>query len=128
MDQKFGEFIREKRLQKGYKLKTFAKLVGISAVYESYIENGKRPAPARLILESMAKVLELSSAESAELRRLAAATHSKCDLPQDVVEYLADRQYLIDIIRSAEAKNLSEDGWNAVMDLIGSGEINSSFE
>lgn len=114
MDQKFGDFIREKRLQKGYKLKTFAKLVGISPVYESYIENGKRPAPARLILESMAKVLELSSAESAELRRLAAATHSKYDLPDDVVEYLANRPDVIDILRIAAKNDISKEDWDSI--------------
>lgn len=120
MKQTFGEFIREKRTEKMFKLNVFAKRVEISNVYLSYIETGKRPAPAKRILERMAKVLELDSAESCEMFRLAAATHSKYDLPQDVAEYLSNRPYLIAVIRYAEAKNYSEDRWMNIMKLIDS--------
>lgn len=123
MDRKFGEFVREKRLARGLKLKVFAELVGISPVYESYIENGKRPAPAVRILKSMSRVLELSPGETRELHRLASATHSKYDLPEDVIAYLAGRDYLIDLIRSANERNLSEDGWNTVMNWINNGAV-----
>ena len=108
MDKRFGEFIKEKRLTKGYRLKVFAGLVGISSVYESYIENGKRPAPTERILEKMAEALSLNPADRAILRRLAAATHASFALPGDISEYLSEREYLIDILRLAKETEMTD--------------------
>ena len=122
MEQKFGEFIKEKRVQRGYKLKVFSELVGISSVYESYIENGKRPAPAERILNNMIRVLGLDDAEIHRLHHLASATRSKYDLPDDIAEYLTDREYLYDLIRMAKEKELSQEQWIALLDRIESSD------
>lgn len=45
MSISFGEFIKEKRIRSEHSLKEVAKEIGISAVYQSSIETGKRPAP-----------------------------------------------------------------------------------
>ena len=125
MKQGFGEFIREKRLKKGYKLKTFANLVGISSVYESYIERGNRPSPSQLILEKMAKVLSLSPSEAHHMYNLAALTHTKLNLPNDIIEYISDRDYVIETIRSANKFELSKDEWETIKKHIDSGRYSS---
>ncbi|MGN0476098.1 MAG: helix-turn-helix domain-containing protein, partial [Ruminococcus sp.] len=41
MKEKFGLFIKEKREQKYISLRNFSKMIGISPVYLSNIENGE---------------------------------------------------------------------------------------
>ena len=111
MEQNFGVFVREKRLEKGLKLKAFAGLIGISPVYESYIECGKRPAPTAKILDRMVSALSLSPAETETLMHLAAASHSDIALPQDLVEYISGRKYVCSAIRIAKEYNADEQDW-----------------
>ena len=46
MSNNFGDFIKEKRIRCDYSLKYVAEIIGISNVYQSSIEAGKRPAPS----------------------------------------------------------------------------------
>lgn len=46
MSDNFGDFIKEKRVRCNYSLKYVAEIIGISNVYQSSIEAGKRPAPS----------------------------------------------------------------------------------
>lgn len=118
MDRKFGGFVREKRMSRGLKLKAFAEMVGISPVYESYIESGKRPAPTKRVLDSMASVLGLSPAEEHELHRLAYATHSKYDLPDDLGEYIMERPYITETISVAKEHDTPKEEWAEFRDRI----------
>ena len=69
MEQTFGAFIRQKRLAKMIKLNTFASQIGISNVYLSYIETGKRPAPSNPIIEKIKQALNLNENETAKYPR-----------------------------------------------------------
>jgi len=42
---KFGTFVRERRTAKGYSLRRFAELVGVSPTYISHVEQGKVDSP-----------------------------------------------------------------------------------
>ena len=53
----FGEFIREKRSQKGLSLRRFAELVDLSPTYISQIENGVQAPPTADRARAMAQVL-----------------------------------------------------------------------
>ena len=50
MSDNFGDFIKEKRARCNYSLKYVAEIIGISNVYQSSIEAGKRPAPSYDVL------------------------------------------------------------------------------
>ncbi len=45
----FGAFVRECREEKGYSVRSFAKLLGCSAAYLSDIEKGNRYAPKKYL-------------------------------------------------------------------------------
>jgi len=61
----FGEFIRRKRLEKGYNFREFCKQLGIDSGNWSKVERGKLPAPEdKEYLESIAKFLSIKEDSS----------------------------------------------------------------
>lgn len=44
-DMPFGKLLRKKRLEKGFSLRRFAELVGVSPTYLSHVEQGKVETP-----------------------------------------------------------------------------------
>ena len=118
MKQAFGQFIREKRLEKMIRLNNFDKLVGISPVYESYIENGKRPAPSEKVLDKMTEILALEQDEDAYMRYLASLSRSKYIVPEDVLSYLSSRPYVCNIILLAKEKQLDDEKWREIENYI----------
>ena len=120
MDQKFGEFVREKRIERGLKLKKFAELVGISSVYESYIENGQRPAPSQAVLQKVEIVLDLDDNEIAQLYSLAVLSRDKNSFPVDLIDYISCRPYVINALRIAIETNAGREEWDAFSRLLGS--------
>jgi len=72
----FGDLIRELRLAKGYSLRKFATLVGISPTYLSHVEQGKVDTPPTV--ERVAKMAELLGENADEL--IAAAGRMPEDL------------------------------------------------
>lgn len=55
--QHFGTLVRQKRIDKGYSLRKFAELVGISPTYLSLVEKGKVERPPTV--ERVRKMAEL---------------------------------------------------------------------
>ena len=64
MSDNFGDFIKEKRARCNYSLKYVAEIIGISNVYQSSIEAGKRPAPSYDVLMKLRDALKLNDDES----------------------------------------------------------------
>lgn len=59
----FGETLRERRLEKGYSLRKFAELVGVSPTYLSQVEQGNVDPPTTERVRRMAELLEVSADE-----------------------------------------------------------------
>jgi len=53
----FGQALREKRIEKGYSLRKFAELVGISPTYLSQVEQGNVDPPTAERVQRMAELL-----------------------------------------------------------------------
>lgn len=53
----FGQALREKRIEKGYSLRRFAELVGISPTYLSQVEQGNADPPTAERVQRMAELL-----------------------------------------------------------------------
>ncbi len=54
----FGQLLREKRVAKGYSLRKFAQLVGISPTYLSQVEQGNVDPPTAGRVKRMAELLD----------------------------------------------------------------------
>ncbi len=110
----FGEFIKEKRQNKGITLRAFADMIEIAPAYMSDIEKSKRNAPTQEILEKMIKVLELSNEEANELFDLAAS--SKDAIAQDLKEYVSGNQNVRAALRKAKDLKLGDDEWIKIIE------------
>lgn len=111
MEKTFGAFIRQKRKTRGIKLNAFAKAIGISSVYASYIENGVRPAPSEKVLSRIPSVLNMNDSEIALMYSLAAFTHPKIKLPDDVLQYIGTRESVVDALRVAKSLDVPDSEW-----------------
>lgn len=55
--KRFGELLREKRMEKGYSLRKFARLVGVSPTYLSQVEQMNVDPPTADRVKRMAEIL-----------------------------------------------------------------------
>ena len=60
----FGEYLKQKRLDKEITLRGFAKLVDISPVYLCDLEKGRKAAPSMEVMQKMVSKLALNKEES----------------------------------------------------------------
>ena len=59
----FGEWLRDKRVAKGFTLRKFAEKVGISPTYLSHVEQGQADPPTAERVRTMAQLLEENADE-----------------------------------------------------------------
>ena len=57
IQKSFGQTLREKRLEKGFSLRKFAELVGVSPTYLSQVEQGNMDPPTAERVQRMAELL-----------------------------------------------------------------------
>lgn len=110
----FGEYIKQKRQEKGITLRGFADKLGIVPSYMSDIEKGKRNAPNQETLNKMIEVLELTEEESNELLDLAAT--SKYTIAQDLTEYVSNNPNVRVALRRAKDLELGDDEWIRIIE------------
>ena len=110
----FAEYVKEKRIEKGYSLRAFAEAVKIAQAYMSDIEKKKRNAPTGEILVKMVDVLGLQEEEKNKLFDLAA--ENKKELPQDIANYVEDNESVRVALRKAKELKLSETEWFKIIE------------
>ena len=108
---KFGEYLRQKRLEKNLKAKTFAELLNISPAYLSSLENGSRQPPSYELLEKIAAILGLSTDELYLLFDLAGENKKPQEIAKDLTEYIYQNPQIIEILRYAMKCYLSDREW-----------------
>lgn len=94
----FGAILREKRLEKGYSLRKFAEMVGISPTYLSLVETGNADYPPAA--DRVKKMAELLGADPDQWIALAGR------MPEDVREIIRERPHQMPALLRA-AKGLS---------------------
>lgn len=112
----FGEYIKQKRQEKGITLRGLADKLDIAPSYMSDIEKGKRNAPNQDTLNKMIEVLELTKEESNELLDLAAT--SKDAIAQDLTEYVSNNPNVRVALRRAKDLKLGDDEWIKIIEEI----------
>ena len=124
MDHTFGSYLREKRIERMLKMNALAGMIGISAVYESYLETGKRSAPSEKVLNAIVRALDLDPEEEEKLIRLAAETHHSTSLPYDLIEYINKNKCVAAALRVAKDHDIPDEMWSGFMKSIVKSDIN----
>ena len=111
----FGEFIKQKRLEKGINLRRLAEMAQIAPAYLSDIEKGKRNSPSPDKMEKLAAILELSPDEITLINDLAAQDRNNT-VASDISEYVSQNQSVRVALRKARELNLSDKDWLRIIE------------
>ena len=107
----FGSFIARKREERDHTLRGFAKMLDISAVYLSNLENDRRRDPADEIVEKMAALLFLNKDERTEMLDLLAKAKKKPAVASDLPEYINERDIVRVALRTAKDADATDEEW-----------------
>ena len=117
MEQTFGAFVRQKRMEQGLSLRRLAARLGLSPVYMSNIETDRKPAPTQEYLDKLAEELHLSKADRELFLDLAAASQ-KMKVPADLPEYIMERDIVRAALRTAKEVDATDEEWQEFIDRI----------
>ena len=122
--EKFGVYLRSRRLELGIGLREFAEKVNLSPAYISDIENGIRLAPINY-LKNVIDILLIDEEEIDYFYDLAGSSHSNWP---DINEYLAKTPIARKAIRLARDKNISQDDFAKLVLSLADDKENSKEE
>ena len=117
MDTKFGEYVKEKRLEKGINLRKLAEILDIVPAYMSDIEKGRRYPPDKDKIYKISEALNLSESETNKLFDLAALAKENTVSP-DLPEYIMGNDTLRVALRKARDINADEDDLMKVIEML----------
>lgn len=113
----FGEYLKQKRLDKEITLRGFAKLVDISPVYLCDLEKGRKAAPSMEVMQKMVSKLALNKEESERFYDLAALEQTaKNPMPKDLNAFLKDNHVIVSALRTAKDLDATDEEWQDFID------------
>lgn len=113
----FGEYLKQKRLDKEITLRGFAKLVDISPVYLCDLEKGRKAAPSMEVIQKMVSKLALNKEESERFYDLAALEQTaKNPIPKDLNAFLKDNRVIVSALRTAKDLDATDEEWQDFID------------
>lgn len=113
----FGEYLKQKRLDKEITLRGFAKLVDISPVYLCDLEKGRKAAPSMEVMQKMVSKLALNKEESERFYDLAALEQTaKNPIPKDLNAFLKDNHVIVSALRTAKNLDATDEEWQDFID------------
>lgn len=99
----------EKRKEKGLIYRDIAEALGVSVVYISDVEKGRRNAFEKDKLETLANLLSLSDEDKTVLFDLAGKQRN--EVSPDLPEYIMERDYVRYALRTARDLKADEAEW-----------------
>lgn len=117
MENKFGEFVKAKRMEKGISLRKLAEELDIVPAYMSDIEKGRRYPPDKEKIYKIAEVLTLDQEDTDTLFDLAAYSRANGVSP-DLSDYVMGVDNLRTALRKARDINAGEDDWQRIIDML----------
>ena len=114
MKKTFGEFLKEKRMEKGASYRDLAKAIDVSAPYISDIEKGRRHAPSVDKLNAIADYFELTSEERNQMFDIAGDENGI--VAPDVPSYIEDNNHIVAALRTARNLGATEKDWQDFVD------------
>lgn len=115
VNQTFGEFLREKRLERKLVLRKLATEIRVSPSLLSDIENGEKNAPSDEILKGITNVLEMNKEETEKLYDLAAETKNGLQVPVDIKESVMSNNTIKIALRVAKDFDATDEEWEDFM-------------
>ena len=113
----FGEYLKQKRLDKEITLRGFAKLVDISPVCLCDLEKGRKAAPSMEVMQKMVSKLALNKEESERFYDLAALEQTaKNPIPKDLNAFLKDNHVIVSALRTAKDLDATDEEWQDFID------------
>lgn len=113
----FGEYLKQKRLDKEITLRGFAKLVDISPVYLCDLEKGRKAAPSMEVMQKMVSKMALNKEESERFYDLAALEQTaKNPIPKDLNAFLKDNRVIVSALRTAKDLDATDEEWQDFID------------
>lgn len=123
MENRFGEFVKAKRLERDISLRKLAEELEIVPAYMSDIEKGRRYPPDKEKIYKIAEVLHLDKEETDTLFDLAAYSRANGVSP-DLSDYVMGVDNLRTALRKARDINAGEEDWQRIIDMLESGDGN----
>ena len=116
-EKTFGEYLREKRLEKGVNLRKLAADIEIAPAYLSDIENDHRYPPEKDLLYRIAEALHFDEDEKNMLFDLAGGNKKNIVAP-DISDYIMQQDKSRVALRMARDTNAGEKEWEKVIRLL----------
>ena len=107
MDNKFGEFVSARRIEKEIGLREMAEILDISPSYFNDIEKGRRNPPNLSKIREISQILQLSERETDDLIDIASETRG--EIPMDLTDYIKENEIVkiaLRKVRKAEERGL----------------------
>lgn len=117
INKRFGDFVREKRLERKINLRKLAEIIGIVPAYVSDIENNRRYPPDKEKIYKIASALELSEDETNTLFDLA-ANEKENSVSPDLPEYIMGTDNARVALRMARDLNADDEDWLKVIEML----------
>ena len=105
----FGQFLTEKRTEKGITLRGMALRLGVSAPYLHDVEKSNRYAPDLDKLKEIVKILALSKQEEDEMYNLGGETRG--EVAPDLPDYILGKEYVAVALRTARDSGARKEDW-----------------
>ena len=105
----FGEFVVEKRLEKGISLRKMAELMEVSAPFWSDVEKGRKNPPKLEKLELLANILRLTDENKTLMFDLAGKERDA--VAPDIPAYIMENDYVVAALRTVRDLGASEEDW-----------------
>ena len=99
MNTSFGNFIRSKRLEKGYTLRKFCEVVEISPAFISRMERDEIDPPSEEKLRAMAQALSMDAEE---------LIFKAKRIPDSAKKMMIDRPDLLPLLRIASTRDAAD--------------------
>ena len=107
--QNFGEFLQSKREEKQVTLRSMAEALDCSAPFLSDVEKDRRNPPDIDKLMKISEILALSVEEQNTMLNLAGRKRNT--VPPDLAEYITERDFISNALRTARELDAGEEDW-----------------
>lgn len=116
MEKNFGEFIKEKRMDKNISLREMAAKLNIAPSYLSDIEKDRRYAPDREKILEISGILDIHSGDRDLLFDLAG--NSKDAIAPDLPDYIMENEKVRVLLRKAKDKQVTNDKLDKIIKML----------